>query len=395
MDQGSPVPTTPSLVSLEAFHGIIWGGFALCVIAFTSRVAIRAVCFRRLFVEDYIMLAALVVLLVTTILGQLFVGYIYKFTDVSNGAPPSPQFPVETSKGLRSFAALTVLNYIGIWLIKLNFLLFFRRLGNHVDKYRYFWWFVLFFNLAAGATCIGLIDFPCVLPPVEVIFATCNGTEPVTRSYTASKVSASLDAVGDGLIIAFPIWILWGCKLSLQKKLALSGIFSLVAFTIAVSIIRGSIFGGVYHSISKHETKQLNVTWIWFWFNIEFIVAFTVGCLVSFRALFGRKGGSAQGTDPDERCRRAALQARSKTERGPRGRFRRLQEQLTTTFMTWEATMIDSEDRFGLPRPATGKLSLDFETGHRRSDASSSTELTIGETDDVELAQSHVATCRY
>jgi hypothetical protein len=142
---------------------------------------------------------SLLVLLATTILGQLYVGYIYKFTAVSNGAPPSPNFLSETSKGLRSFAVLTVLNYIGIWLVKLNFLLFFRRLGNHVNRYRYLWWFVVLFNIAAGATCIGLIDFKCVLPPAEVIFEKCSGVDSVTSSYTAAKVSASLDAISDGL----------------------------------------------------------------------------------------------------------------------------------------------------------------------------------------------------
>lgn len=271
-----PVPTTPPLVSLEAFHGITWGGFGLCVIVYTSRITIRAVCFRRLFVEDYLMTASLLILLATTILGQLFLKHIYTLVDVSNGALPPTDFLRGTSIGLRSFAALTVLNYIGIWLVKLNLLLFFRRLGNHVTRYRILWWFVLLFNLAAGITCIGLIEFKCVVPPAEVVFAKCNGVASVLASYTAAKVSASLDAISDALIIAFPFWILWGCKLDLQKKLALSGIFGLVAFTIAVSIIRGSIFGGVYQSISEHEIKQLNITWIWFWFNIEFIVAFTV-----------------------------------------------------------------------------------------------------------------------
>ncbi|KAI0806445.1 hypothetical protein GGR55DRAFT_652686 [Xylaria sp. FL0064] len=334
------------------------------------------------------MLAAIIVLLATTILGQLYVGYIYNLVAVSNGTPPSLYFLSETSKGLRSFAALTVLNYIGIWLIKLNFLLFFRRLGNHVDKYRYFWWFVLLFNLAAGATCIGLIDFKCVLPPAEVVFEKCNGIKAVTASYTASKVSASLDAVSDGLIIGFPFWILWGCKLSIRKKLALSGIFGLVVFTIAVTIIRGSIFGGVYQSISEHHTKQLNITWIWFWFNIEFIVAFTVGCLVSFRALFGRNGVSSQVTDMEERRRRAALRVRSKSGGPPRGRVQQWQDRLISTLATWEATTVDGQDEIGISRPDTGKTCLDLERSSGRSLPSSSTELIFEEANIVELTNS-------
>ncbi|KAH8161270.1 hypothetical protein CIB48_g6973 [Xylaria polymorpha] len=216
----APLPTTPPLVSLEAFHvcdyfscsvmskpfshgsakGITWAGFALCVIVFISRISIRVVCFRRFFVEDYLMMLALTILLAITILGQLYVGYIYNFVTVSNGDQlPSPDFLSETSTGLRSFAALTVLNYVGIWLVKLNFLLFSAVLEKNVDKYRYFWWFAVCFNITAGATCIGLIDFKCVLPPAEVIFEKCNSHSSTTVSATASKVSASLDSVGDGL----------------------------------------------------------------------------------------------------------------------------------------------------------------------------------------------------
>ncbi|KAI1740238.1 hypothetical protein F4680DRAFT_124993 [Xylaria scruposa] len=371
----TPVPTTPALVSLEAFHGIIWGGFGLCIIAYTGRITIRVVCFRRLFAEDYLMTAALLILLAATTLGQLFLKYIYALEDVSNGAVPSPDFLQETSIGLRSFAALTVLNYIGIWLVKLNFLLFFRRLGNHVTQYRVLWWFVLFVNLAAGITCIGLIDFKCVVPPAEIVFATCNGIDAVTKSYTAAKVSASLDAVSDGLIVAFPFWILWGSKLNMQKKLTLSGIFGLVAFTIAVSIIRGSIFGGVYQSISENHLKQLNITWIWFWFNIEYIVAFTVGCLISFRTLYGQRHENSQEALEDRR-RQARLRQRSNPTTF-RARARMLREEITTTLMTWEDITRADEDSYSLPRPPTGKLSVDLERGEGWNRHSSVHELPI------------------
>ncbi|KAI0969622.1 hypothetical protein F4678DRAFT_463408 [Xylaria arbuscula] len=370
------------------FKGIIWTGFALCVIAFSSRISIRAICFRRLFVEDYLMLTALLVLLVTTTLGQLYLRYVYDLIDVSNGVSPSPNFPSELSKGLRSFAVFMVLNYVGVWLIKLNFLLFFRRLGNHVDKYRYFWWLVVLLNLAAVAACIGLIQYQCVSAPTEFILAHCGGATTITRT----KISASLDAITDGLIIAFPLWVLWGCKLSIHKKLALSGLFGLVALTILVTIVRGSILGGVYQSVSEHNMKELNIAWVWLWFNIEFIVAFIVGCLVSFRALFQRNGSSLQDTDLQERRRKAALRARSKSGEGPHARLRRLQEQLTTTFMLWEATMIDGEGHFNLPCPEAGEMSLNFERGYRPSTDSSSTEPIVRETASLEPVHFHTST---
>ncbi|KAI1758902.1 hypothetical protein GGR53DRAFT_524296 [Hypoxylon sp. FL1150] len=362
MDQSAvPVPTTPPLVSVEAFYGVI-----RVTVVYLSRIVIRIVCFKRLFVEDYLMLVSLCFLLAGTIVGQPFVKYIYQMVDVSNGAMPPLTFLDDTTNGLRGFGSLVLLNYFGIWLVKLNFLLFFRRLGNHVDKYRIFWWVVLLFNLAAGVVVIGLIDFPCTMRPAEVVFANCNGPKSAIASSTAAKVTCALDAFGDGLIICFPCWILWGCKLNIRKKFALTGIFGLVALTIAVTIIRGSIFGGVYRSISEHEIKQINVTWIWFWFDVEFVVAFTIGCLVSFRALYAQKSSSAQ-----ERQHRAALNYGSKPK-GLRARARLLRDDLITTLMTWEATTGANEDRFELPRPPTGRLSVDFQQGETWSKPSTS-----------------------
>ena len=178
--------------------GIIWAGFGLCVIGFSSRLSIRVLCFGRLFLEDYLMMFSLCLLLTATILGQLSVGYIYNMVAVGNGkAMPSPDFMSETTIGLRSFAVLMVLDYVGIWLIKLNFLLFFRRLGNHVRIYRMMWWFVVIFNLAAGITVIAMIDFTCLMPPAEEVIAKCSSPSSAMGSYTDSKVSCSLDAVGD------------------------------------------------------------------------------------------------------------------------------------------------------------------------------------------------------
>ncbi|KAK8051641.1 hypothetical protein PG993_003026 [Apiospora rasikravindrae] len=145
------------------------------------------------------MLAALVLLLASTIIAQLFLRYIYQMENISNGAVPSCSFLEESSKGLRGFLAMMYLSYVGIWLVKLNFLLFFRRFGNHVPKYRISWWVVLLFNISAGAACIALVDLRCTLKPVDEVFAACGNEEFITRISTSTKISACLDAAGDAL----------------------------------------------------------------------------------------------------------------------------------------------------------------------------------------------------
>ncbi|KAK8080205.1 hypothetical protein PG997_008023 [Apiospora hydei] len=145
------------------------------------------------------MLAALVLLLASTVIAQLFLRYIYQMEDISNGAVPSPSFAEDSAKGLRGFLAMMYLSYVGIWLVKLNFLLFFRRFGNHVPKYRISWWIVLLFNTGAGAACIALVDIKCTLKPIDEMFASCGDKEFITRISITTKVSAILDAAGDAL----------------------------------------------------------------------------------------------------------------------------------------------------------------------------------------------------
>ncbi|KAK8108820.1 hypothetical protein PG984_014621 [Apiospora sp. TS-2023a] len=162
-------------------------------------MSIRVSCFGRPFVEDYLMLAALILLLASTIMSPLFLRYIYQMEGVSNGALPPPDFLEETAKGLRGFLSMMYLSYVGIWLVKLNFLLFFRRFGHHVPKYRITWWIVLLFNLGAGATCIALIDLKCTLTPPNLLFPNCSNTAFIKKISTTTNISAGFDAAGDAL----------------------------------------------------------------------------------------------------------------------------------------------------------------------------------------------------
>ena len=72
--------------------------------------------------------------------------------------------------------------------------------------------------------------------------------------------------------MCFPIAILWRAGITLRQKLILSSVFCLVGFTIAVTIIRGSIFGGVYKDVDQVDRRVIDTIWVLFWFVIEYIV---------------------------------------------------------------------------------------------------------------------------
>jgi hypothetical protein len=60
--------------------------------------------------------------------------------------------------------------------------------------------------------------------------------------------------------------------MALRQKVVLSTIFCLLGFTIAVTIIRGSVFGGVYRSVDAVDEQEMSTPWIWLWFSMEYIV---------------------------------------------------------------------------------------------------------------------------
>ncbi|KAI1207856.1 uncharacterized protein F4807DRAFT_469071 [Annulohypoxylon truncatum] len=312
-----PKATAPPLISHVAFHAIIWTGVSLCVLAFSGRLAIRVICFRRLFPEDYAMLLSLIILVGTAIIIQILVPYCYNIKNVHNGyIPLDPQFIEDTVKGLRGHVALMVMNYVGIWLIKISFLIFLFRLGDKVTKYRVLWWIVLAFNIAAGVTAIGIIPFECLLSPVERIVA----------------------------------------------KVVLTALFSLVVFTVLVTIVRGSVFSGAYISIDQPDVQPVNVAWLWFWFSIEYIISFIVACLISFRCLFTQieSDASVREARAPQWCHQAPPVSRLQPQ-GLREKARIFRKSMRDTLMTLEGfTRIDSEV-FALPSPPTGRLSLNFE----------------------------------
>ncbi|CZR51357.1 uncharacterized protein PAC_01232 [Phialocephala subalpina] len=194
------ISTTDDLVSLPAFHAIIWTGFSLCVLAFTVRLYIRYACFHRLLIDDYLMILSLALLLANNIQDQLCLKYIYPLESVSNGlVAPGPDFLDNTRKGIRGFGIASLFTCIGIWLIKLNFIFFFKRLGTQLTAYLVFWWVVLCATVAGGAVSLGLVQYQCLFGPIEDIMTTCSSPPVMEKTYTFFKISCIVDVITDAL----------------------------------------------------------------------------------------------------------------------------------------------------------------------------------------------------
>ncbi|KUI53627.1 Lipase [Cytospora mali] len=341
---------------------IIWVFFGLCVTAFILRAYIRHVCFQRLLVEDWLMLLTLCLHLVVAILGQLFLGYVYDMAAAENGQLiPGAHFYEDSKKGLRAFGIVCLVSYAGIWVIKINFLVFFYRLGHQFKAYFIGWWIVLILVVGCGAAEIGTLQYHCLFGSTNAIFGTCSETTVLKEVYIRMIISCVLDVLSDAAILCFPISILWRVKIGLRKKLLLGGIFGLVGFTIAVTIVRGSIFGGVYKSINADGGNELNVSWIWFWLYVEYTVSFIIACCVSFRALFLQQEHRSQQARDQKRKETGSMYAMDENRKGFRAKARWLHDSLLDTCRDLEGTT--ATNAFGQPVPPSGRLSVDFERG--------------------------------
>ncbi|KAI4863880.1 hypothetical protein F4820DRAFT_459242 [Hypoxylon rubiginosum] len=218
------------------------------------------------------MLFVLCFMLATAIICQLRLKYIYTMEEVGNGlrAPPVT-FLEDVPKGLRGLLVVQVLVVLGLWGVKLNFLLFFYRIfcsASHI--YRRIWWAVFVITVICLALMLGLSNYKiykCVAGDVDIIFTECTKPSYIRWLWIQVQTTSAIDAVNDVLI-----------RLSLRKKIYLSLMFMVSLFTVAMAIIRGTIS---YGRIASDFTKSQNISWVWFWLQMELFV-------LSFRTLFTR-----------------------------------------------------------------------------------------------------------
>lgn len=146
------------------------------------------------------MLVALGCHLALAILGQIFMGDIYYIIAVEHGHAGDsigPDFFVDLLLALKAFGIISIVSIADIWLIKLNFLLFFYRLGRQLRTYRVFWWIVFVFSVGCDAGCFGLLQYPCMFGDIETVYVKCATVSANRSTYIHVIMIAVLDILSD------------------------------------------------------------------------------------------------------------------------------------------------------------------------------------------------------
>ncbi|KAI1481864.1 hypothetical protein F4774DRAFT_373972 [Daldinia eschscholtzii] len=355
------LPTLNDSISSTAFYALTWILFALCNIAFAVRAYIRYVCFRRFLLEDYIMILALAMHNAEAILIQIYLRYAYDVEAVEKG--DFTKFGPDLTKGFILIGTCVNITVVGVLLVKLNFLLFFRRLGKNIRKFTIAWWLVTLFTVAAAIAQIGMQTFGCFFGGLDYIFGeNCTSVAVMHRVFFNAIFSATVDAVSDFLIIGFPIAILWGSRISMKKKLVLTFVFGLVFLTIAITIVRGSVFHKVYSSASE-EVHMQSVTFTTFWFYCEYSVAFIIACIVSFRALFVQRENQNSERLQEQQRREAAYLSAMRRGKGWRAKALHFHDSVLDTCKTlegWSGSEAETLSMQHLPGVPSGLMTVDF-----------------------------------
>ena len=143
---------------LTVLKAIQWTGVVLSLSFIIFRVYGRLRLFRRLFPDDGFVGAAWLFYLALSIIFQTQINSLWIMLDAaSNGQEQlSPDFIERANGSLHLQAGTWILSFTALWLVKFSFLLFFRKLGDHVRRQKILWWAVLGFTSASYVVCVSL-----------------------------------------------------------------------------------------------------------------------------------------------------------------------------------------------------------------------------------------------
>jgi hypothetical protein len=281
-------PNSPR-ISASAFIGVMWAGVSITLLFVIFRILVRLISFHKVFSDDYLVTGAWLMFLASSIFWQVSYKPVFEqYSLRSADAEDNPQFLMSLTRSLKFQVAEQILFYTSLWTVKLSFLIFFRRLGLKVRGFKIWWWIVTGLTIATWVTTFGVIQYKCEVGNIAEIFGKCGEQGSISFDWKTIHYNTATDVITDALIITIPVLLLWNVQISMRKKLALLGIFSLTLITIVFSIIRVAVV------TTSHI--QPNIPWVFLWGNIEVSISLIVACLGSFRQLFTKRSATPRRT---------------------------------------------------------------------------------------------------
>lgn len=172
----------------------------MCVALAVLRFSIRLLSFRRLFIEDYLMIFSLITLIALAAVLQHFLGDLYTALILRNDVTSlGPEDPDKLISALRTEGVAAILSTVGIWAIKFNFLWFFRGFGRQIKTYMVLWWISFILVTACGIAQLGIIPYRCIFRSLYSMMRECSVKSGSSHIYRVYEATVAIDIISDGI----------------------------------------------------------------------------------------------------------------------------------------------------------------------------------------------------
>ncbi|KAE8383708.1 hypothetical protein BDV26DRAFT_287130 [Aspergillus bertholletiae] len=281
------------------FMTVLWVSITVNFFFITIRLLLQYRIDRQWHTSDALILAAWVLSLGNGITWSTVYKDMYLVVPLATSTGTDPtKLPNNMASMQRRYLngqlAAYLLSFTGLWLVKLSFVFFFRKLGNRYRAQRILWWVVLVLVLLCYGGTIGTLDYKCEMSSMEyslgqlarvfhlrernllfMIFTEhCANIDAMRMQKLRLKIGTAMDIISDGAIIILSGNVMWRARVNLWRKLALIGVSCLTAFIIVIALLR--LF------LSVWGLRIIDPIWLAFWNALEICVAIVVACLASF-----------------------------------------------------------------------------------------------------------------
>ncbi|KAK9561245.1 hypothetical protein ACP6JD_002241 [Aspergillus fumigatus] len=263
-------------LSVNGLIGVTWTGAGLGIIFASIRFGIRIKRMKRLLVDDYFVLLALVFLVTNAILQTLQAPHLYYMLLNVTG----PDIVYHALKYTHFEFVIIGIFWSVLWSIKGSFLALFWLISDGLPHYRRVWWGVTTFAVLAYIGCW---------------LASILNCHPPSDYFRFGIVVVEL------WLMYLPLRILWKTKMNLHQKLGLATVFCLGFVIIAAAIIRAvAITGKAYSDQAALAIWGIAESSICMYYIQRRLVqptltckAMIVGCLPPFKSFITSGSSSA------------------------------------------------------------------------------------------------------
>ncbi|ORX96643.1 hypothetical protein BCR34DRAFT_628782 [Clohesyomyces aquaticus] len=268
----------------------------MVALAVTARFLIQIRVGKKFALDDAFLMFGLASLIAALIVFYIKVHepmyLLYALMAQTPGATPIPLHEIpRLSDELRKHVTITlILCWCTIMAVKFSFLFFFKKLVDRIYSMYVYWWVIIVYNIGFMGYGAAVYYLACPYEGGDRRACGCTSTRKglLVKHATAQM---TLDVIGDLMILAIPIAIIWRVKIRWSQRIVLAFSLYLTFLLIIITIIR--ISGLIHNNI-------VDQVWEIYWTLLSAEVGIIMASAISFRAFFVPRSNAKSRLSPQE-----------------------------------------------------------------------------------------------